>query len=119
MLSTIILGTIFMLILAAFSSIPIFLTAYFMRDKGGYSKGVSWLLTIVCIIIYIVARTLIYELLGVNQQHGAPVPIIAMLIIYGLASLFSNKNKLSYLDSDKEYLEKKRKIESKESNLSE
>ena len=109
MLSTIILGTIFMLILAAFSSIPIFLTAYFMRNKGGYSKGVSWFLTIVCIVIYIVVRTIIYELLGVNQQHGAPVPIVAMLIIYGLANLFSNKNKPSYLDSDEEYLEKKRR----------
>lgn len=90
MIIDIIFGFIFMIILVLLSAIPIFVAAYFTKKNGGYSKEICWVLTVVSVILYIVIRVLIFEVLKI-QDSGNPVPILAMLFIYGLANIFSKK----------------------------
>lgn len=99
----IIIGFIIMLILTAISSIPIFITAHFI--KGGYSKGISWLLFVVCVVIYCILKVFCQEadILSSESNH---IPILAMFIIYGISSAFVNKKIPSIFDTEKELKQK-------------
>ena len=82
-----IFGMFFVIIVSLISSIPIFIV---YKVKKEYSNVIAWLLWIVCVVIYVIIRTICGELDIIDSSN--PIPYFAMFLIYVISRIGVKEN---------------------------